>query len=396
MTIVDWVLIGAVIVFAWAGWRQGFVAGALSFAGFLGGGILAALLLPRIVTGFTDNTVLRAAIVVIGVLVIAVLGQAIASFIGRRLRGLISWTPIRFVDSLAGAALAVFALIVIAWIIASVLAFLPQVPFSAQVQSSVIIGQIDRSMPSQVREAFRGLRTMVGTADVPHVFSVLGSGSGPEVSLPDAAAALGIGVTDARPSIVRVTGRTEECREQVSGSGFVYDTGYVLTNAHVVAGVIDVRVQQRPSSPVLAATVVAFDPKLDVAVLHVPALNAPALDLRTDLAKTGDEAVAAGFPGGGPYTATPVRIKDSFTAQGDDIYGSSGVDREVYSFRGTIKQGDSGGPLLTKSGQVLGMVFASGADESGYAITTNALRAEAGGAIGDTTPVATGSCRIHE
>lgn len=396
MTIVDWVLIGAVIVFAWAGWRQGFVAGALSFAGFLGGGIAAALFLPRLVAGLTDNAVLRAAIVIIGVIVIAIIGQAVASMLGRRLRGLISWTPIRFVDSLAGAGLAIVALIVIAWIIASVLAFQPQVPFSAQVQNSAIIGQIDRTMPPQVREAFRGLRTMVGTADVPHVFSVLGSGSGPEVSLPDAAVALGIGVTDARPSVVRVTGRTEECREQVSGSGFVYESGYVLTNAHVVAGVIDVRVQQRASSPVLAATVVAFDPKLDVAVLHVPSLDAPALSLRTDLAQTGDEAVAAGFPGGGPYAATPVRIKDSFTAQGDDIYGASGVDREVYSFRGAIEQGDSGGPLLTKSGDVLGMVFASGADETGYAITTNALRTTAGDAIGEKTPVATGSCRIHE
>ena len=30
MNPVDWVLVGAIIVFAWAGWRQGFIAGALS------------------------------------------------------------------------------------------------------------------------------------------------------------------------------------------------------------------------------------------------------------------------------------------------------------------------------------------------------------------------------
>jgi uncharacterized membrane protein required for colicin V production len=43
VNIVDWLLIGGFVVFALVGWRQGFVAGVLSFLGFLGGGLLAVL-----------------------------------------------------------------------------------------------------------------------------------------------------------------------------------------------------------------------------------------------------------------------------------------------------------------------------------------------------------------
>ena len=51
MNLVDWVLLGAVLVFALIGWRRGFVAGLFSFAGFLGAGLLVALILPRFVEG---------------------------------------------------------------------------------------------------------------------------------------------------------------------------------------------------------------------------------------------------------------------------------------------------------------------------------------------------------
>ena len=55
MNTVDWILLGALAVFAWAGWRQGFVAGVLSFAGFIGGGIAALLWLPNLIKSFVTD-----------------------------------------------------------------------------------------------------------------------------------------------------------------------------------------------------------------------------------------------------------------------------------------------------------------------------------------------------
>lgn len=396
MNLVDWVLVGATIVFAWAGWRQGFVAGVLSFAGFLSGGLAAAFLLPRVSAAVTDNPVARVGIVVAGVIIAALIGQFIASLLGRRLHAAITWRPARLIDNAAGATLAVLALAIMAWIVASAVAFLPQLPMASQIQQSRLLVAVDTAVPNQVRDAFVGLRNMVSSADVPRVFSALGSFPGPEVELPDATVILEGAVTDARPSVVRVTGNSDECEISVSGSGFVYAPEHVMTNAHVVAGITSPEIQVRASQPLLSATVVYFDPKVDIAVLYVPGLTAPDLGFAKDAAESGDDAIVAGFPEGGPYDSVPARIRDSITARGDDIYGKSGVKREVYSFRANVKQGNSGGPLLTAQGEVLGMIFASGSGTTGYALTAQQLAVPSTRALRSNEPVPTGSCRIDD
>ncbi|MFY9231894.1 MAG: hypothetical protein WAO50_08285, partial [Candidatus Nanopelagicales bacterium] len=74
MTIVDWVLIGALVVFALAGWIRGFVAGLLAFIGFLGGGLAAAFILPGILDSLIEAEWLKIAAVAGGVLIVALIG----------------------------------------------------------------------------------------------------------------------------------------------------------------------------------------------------------------------------------------------------------------------------------------------------------------------------------
>lgn len=124
MNIVDWVLIGVLIVFAWAGWRQGFIAGLLSFIGFIGGGLLAAFILPDVIVQRTDSGFLRVAVLAISIILCAILGQLLTSFLGRRLRGGLTWRPVRLVDSLAGAALNVLGVAIVGWIVVSAVAYL--------------------------------------------------------------------------------------------------------------------------------------------------------------------------------------------------------------------------------------------------------------------------------
>ena len=71
----------------------------------------------------------------------------------------------------------------------------------------------------------------------------------------------------------------------------------------------------------LPATVVAFSPDLDLAVLHVPGLAAPALVRSEPLAPEAPVAVA-GFPGGGPYTVTSGRVAGT-------VFAISLVDAET-------------------------------------------------------------------
>lgn len=394
MTIVDWVLVGAVIAFAWAGWRQGFVVGALSFAGFLAGGIGAVLLLPSVIEGFVPEGPLRAVVLAGAILGCAVLGQVACSLAGRTLRSQVSWTPATLADSLGGAALNVLALAIITWIIASALASLPAT--AGPVRDSRMVLALDSIVPDQVRDGFQRVRDAIGTTTAPRVFSALAEVTGPDVPEVDPAASQTRGVRRAMASVVLVRGEATDCHTSVTGSGFIIGRGLVMTNAHVVAGV-DRPVVEVPGGQGLPGLVMAFDPRLDVAVLRVRGLGGPALDFSTSPPRTGDDAVVMGYPGGGGLTVGAARVRAAFPARGDDIYGRAGVDRRVVSFRGQVEPGNSGGPLVSPRGSVFGMVFGSGASnpQTGYAIAVADLEDLASQGRRASQAVPTGSCRTR-
>lgn len=397
MNIVDWVLLGAVIVFAIAGWRRGFVAGVLSFAGFLGGGLLGAFILPAILASTGLSEIARGFAVAGGVLLLALAGQLGASILGSMLRGSMTWQPVRLVDNAGGAALNVLALAVVTWIIASAIAYLPASAVSQQMTESRVLVALDSIVPPQVRNAFGSLRDLVGSSAVPRVFSGFAQITGPDVAPPDAPVD-SLPIAAAREAIVRVSGQTPACKAAVSGSGFAVAADRIITNAHVVAGVDEPVIRLRAGDPGLPATVVYFDPQTDIAVLDVPGLDARPLQFSSETARSGDSAVIAGFPESGPFRAEPARIRTVVEARGDDIYGRAGVQREVYVVRGVVLPGNSGGPLLDLDGRALGMVF--GADEQqqaiGYALTAAQLTPAAQAAAGLSTPVDTGTCRLRD
>ena len=78
---------------------------------------------------------------------------------------------------------------------------------------------------------------------------------------------------------------------------------YVVTNAHVVAGDSSVAVQGPSLPAAVPAVVVAFDPRLDLAVLYVAGLQAPAVSLEERQRSRGDDGAILGYPEGGPFDA---------------------------------------------------------------------------------------------
>ena len=143
-----------------------------------------------------------------------------------------------------------------------------------------------------------------------------------------------------------------------------------MTNAHVVAGTDVVGIETVNGE--FDAQVVYYNPQEDVALLRVPGDTGLApLNWAQDVAAPNDDAVVMGYPMGGPFEATPARVRDLFTVSGPDIYADSRVDREAYTLRGTVVQGNSGGPVINAAGQVIGLVFgaAVGDSETGYALS---------------------------
>jgi len=164
-----------------------------------------------------------------------------------------------------------------------------------------------------------------------------------------------------------------------------------MTNAHVVAGASSVVVRESGGGDVERATLVAFDPSRDLAVLDVTDLNAPALDIGPDLT-AGAAAYAAGYPGDGPFTISPQRVRDRLQARGTDIYQSGSVERDIYSLRGVVRPGNSGGPLLDAQGDVAGVIFARSATDgdTGYALTLAELRPVLSSV--SAAPISSGAC----
>ena len=366
MNIVDWLLIGGFVVFAIVGWRQGFVAGALSFLGFLGGGLLAVLWLPDVVERFVDSSWWQIVVVAVGVLVSAILGQALLSILGRRLRSSMTWRPVRFVDNVGGAALNVVALALVAWVVASIVAFLPRTDVTRQVNESWVLTTTDRVLPEAALSAFDGLRDIVGETAVPRVFAGLAP------------------VEVIRDSAVRLTGSASACETIVTGSGFAIEPDLIVTNAHVVAGVEDLAVRVRPQQSSQRATVVYFDPDVDIALVRTQKLQARPVSLARTSLESQDPAVVAGFPRGERFEAASVRVRTRVNARGESIYGETGVERDVYVLRGSVEQGMSGGALTDEFGEVFGMVFASGFEDRATAYAGDA-----------DTRVANGSCELR-
>jgi len=393
MNILDLILLILMLAFAVSGYRQGFVVGALSFVGFIGGGMLGAqIALP--IADLIGQRKHGAVIALVTVLALACLGQVAGTAAGVALRSRLTWRPGETVDSLAGAVLSGLSVLLVAWLMATAVERSPFTTAAREIRGSTVLTTVDDGMPASVRETFSSLRRLADGNGFPAVFAGLGDESIVAADPPDAAVVNAPAVAAAGDSVLKVRGIAPSCSRQVEGTGFVYAPQHVLTNAHVVAGVRDPGVEVGGRR--LSAQVVVFDPKRDVAVLYVPDLQRPPLRLQTSPpGHADDDAVIAGFPEDGPYRTEPARIRNRQTARAPDIYSQGSVVRDIFAVRGTVLPGNSGGPLLSTDGTVYGMVFAAATDDddTGYVLTAGEISAPVQAGEHATTPVSTQGCR---
>ncbi len=391
----DLVLIALASAFAVAGYRQGFIIGVLSFIGFTGGSLIGVYLAPGIATALTDRQNVQAVLAIIGVFAAAVAGMLVASALGVLLRSHIRSRPSTLLDSIGGAAVNVAAILVLAWLIGSLVAYAPTFPAVArQVNGSLLLRGVDRLIPQGAHPEFTALRKLLSTQPYVQVFGALGAETALNVPQVDPSVVHSAGLRLDRNSVVKIEGLAPGCSRTIEGTGFVISRDHVVTNAHVVAGVSRPDVYTSFASGGHPAKVVLFDPESDIAVLYVPGLALPALHFAAT-APFGSSAIVAGYPLDRSFTATPARVGRSELASGPDIYGTRRVVREIYPIRAVVRPGNSGGPLIATTGQVYGMVFAAAVavPSTGYALTSNQLSHDV--ALGEyrTNAASTGSCQ---
>jgi S1-C subfamily serine protease len=389
MNALDVILLIAIVSFAVSGYRQGFIVGMLSFAGFLGGGALAMYAFPRFVDSSQPGPG-QSLLAIVAVLVGALLGQLLASYVGTQIRGVVTARSARAVDAAGGAVVSIVAVLLVAYILGLAIVQSPLTGIARQVRASSVLGVVSEVVPETASGLFSGFQNILDSSGFPRVFSGLQEPTLP-VEAPNPAILQSPAVIESRDSIVKVLGPAPSCGRQVEGTGFVYASQRVMTNAHVVAGVDDPTVVVANDER-LPARVVAFDAGRDVAVLFVPDLDADPLGFAS--ASRGDEAIVAGYPEGGPFTAEAARVRGETQARGNDIYNSGTVVREIYSLFTTVRPGNSGGPLLAPDGSVYGVIFAASVDDpsTGYALTAEEVEPVASAAASASGEVDTGAC----
>src|ERR1700761_1855706 len=275
--LLDLALLVIAAAFGVSGSRQGFIVGSLSFAGFLGGAVVGALFAPSISRHIVGGQNQQDLVAVVLLVLLAIIGQFAASAIGTALRSHVSWRPAAFVDSVGGAAVSVLSVLLIAWVIGSVLVASPFSGVVAQVNNSAVLRTVDRLMPSTARTMFSDFRRLLASGPFPEVFSGIGAAHALSVAPASNAVLDSPGYQAARSRVFKVRGTATSCSRVIEGSGVVYARDHILTNAHVVAGVnsnLQVYAKDGTAHP---ATVVFYDPQVDIAVLDVPGLNAAPL-----------------------------------------------------------------------------------------------------------------------
>ncbi|MDQ1375050.1 MAG: hypothetical protein QOJ09_2388 [Actinomycetota bacterium] len=385
MTIVDVIVLVVVVGAAVHGLWLGASTQVLSFLGTGVGLVIGALVAPHVVPQATSGTTqaLLALAIVFGA---ASLGGGAGRTVGVRVWGAVRRVGAAHVDAALGAVVGAVGSLLASWIVASMLLTVPLPGVADAVQRSVVLRLMDRVLPP-APELFARVQGLLGKNGLPPVFADFEPEPATPVQPPppgEVAAAAARG----RASTVKIKGLA--CSYIEEGSGVVVGAGLVVTNAHVVAGA------SRPvvyaGGRVLAATPVLFDPDLDLALLRVSGLAAPALRLAPGDVPRGAHGAALGYPGDGPFHVEPAAVRRAFDAIGRDIYNRRVVHRPVYELQAHLRPGNSGGPVVAADGTVIGIVFSKSAfrDDIGYAIRSSAVVARVRAA--GRAPVGTGAC----
>ena len=380
--LIDLLILIAALVGLANGYRRGFWLSIAQYVGLLVGVMLGAASARYVLDYLQINNASARPLGAVLVLVIGgSLGSSIGFAVGEPIRRKILRTGIHTsTDSVAGAALSAFAVLLMCWFLGLSFSRGPSVEIAQQIQRSVLLRGLDTIAP-RPPPFLASVQQVLAGVQFPPVFAGL------EPTLPGAlpvpASVDTPGVNHAAQSVVKVA--SLGCGGIVTGSGFPVGGGYIVTNAHVVSGTSSHTIQ-KPDGSTMRATVVLFDPERDVAVLYVPGYSVAGLTFGS--ARRGTEGAVIGYPGGLSEKVVAAVVDGSVAAQGRDIFNQNLVTRQIFVLQASVHPGNSGGPLIDMQGHVLGMVFATSASDpnQAYALTDDEIAPDIRDAEANPTP----------
>ena len=151
-------------------------------------------------------------------------------------------------------------------------------------------------------------------------------------------------------SVCTISGVGDDGHVVRRGSGFVLqDSGLLVTNAHVVAG-LETATVKCGNQHTNIVSVMRFDPGVDLVVASTGGLDVPGLALSDEISTpAGSEIFVVSSPFGLEGTITPGLASGNRELQGETYLQISA----------SISAGSSGGPVVDRGGRVIGIVTAA-------------------------------------
>ncbi len=186
-----------------------------------------------------------------------------------------------------------------------------------------------------------------------------------------------------RPAVVNIQAESSGVVGRSQGSGVLIDKkGYILTNAHVIAGA-DTVVVRLFDGREFTAEIIGENPESDIAVIRIQAPNITIAKMGdSESSKVGHWVLAIGNPFGLESTVTAGII----SAKGRTRVGSLSI-ADFIQIDAPINPGNSGGPLVNLRGEVIGINSASNNNSEGlnFSIPINLARTIMQGIISHKT-----------
>jgi hypothetical protein len=388
VNLLDGVIIVLAILFAYSGYRRGVGWVALSLAGLLVGLLIGAVVAPPIARALSHDRSVQPLIAIGFFLAIALIVEGVGTAFGFQIRLRTIRTRFADLDSVLGSGLAVIGVALGAWYLGLVFSGSPWVGLDQQITGSAVERGLSSFMPPPPG-FLANIQNILRATNFPNPFASIVSPHTP-VGIPPLIDTPGTRAAAAVTSKVVAFGCGGGAE---AGSAWPVAPNYLVTNAHVVAGSSSVEVDT-PQGASTHATVVAYNPDVDVAVLYTPSINLTPLQRTSNDPTRGQTGAVIGYPGGGNESVVPAGVSGTENARGYNIYGDNIVTRDIIVMSAHIIPGNSGGPLVDANGTVMGLVFAASTTDpnEGYALSMTAISHDISVGVTTTQAVSTQAC----
>ena len=147
----DLLVLIALLITAYGGFKNGFIQTVFKSIGYIAGGVAGVAIAVEIMSAWSNN-IAKAVGVIILILLLATVGEFILGKIGLGFRKVLFISPLKYLDSLLGAALATLRTVFITYLIAVILIATPWSIGDKYIVGSQFYTYTDSHLPKVVTE----------------------------------------------------------------------------------------------------------------------------------------------------------------------------------------------------------------------------------------------------